>query len=242
MNFNTDLSKLLLLGNKTIHIFLKDKVINFNAPSLELLYSLDFIELKNILEIDYTTLKNIPAIVANQYEFFLAYLKESGRKDILLENFNKVFPSIKYSSSQLFCNNIPLTSDEFDLLINFIKVSCGEKDLSILLEEPKEEKIEESKPLTEFQKLALKMKGNEERLKKMKEKSNKKGSSADITIDQIVIAIIYEFPSLKIEDIFQMNLYSILELWKYVSKVIDTQIQITAAGNGLIKNFTYFIN
>jgi hypothetical protein len=35
---------------------------------------------------------------------------------------------------------------------------------------------------------------------------------------------------------------TLLDLWKYISKIVDNQIQIVAAGNGLTKKFTYFIN
>lgn len=239
MIFKTDLNKLLLLGNKTIHIFFKDKIVNFIPPTLELLYSYNFSELKTVLDTDYTTI-DLHIIVENQYEFFLAFLKISDHRDIIMENFNKIFPNIIYSKNQLFCDDLPITNDEFLVLRDFLKVTCAEQDLSTILPEAQVEQ-EEEKPKGKFAELFNKLQDNEEKLKKMKEK-NKKGSSGNITIDQIVVAIIYEFPSLKIEDVFQMNLFSILEMWKYVSKVIDTKIQITAAGNGLVKNFTYFIN
>lgn len=241
MNFKTDLNKLLLLGNKMIHIFFEDKIINFIPPTLELLYSYDFSELKTLLNTDYTTI-DLKIIVSNQYEFFLAFLKISDRRKIIMENFNKIFPNIIYDKNQLYCNNSLITNEEFTVLNDFLKVSCAEQDLDTILPESKIEEEEEETLQGKFASLFNKIKSNEEKLKKMKQKNKKGNSSNTITIDQIVIAIIYEFPSLKIEDVFQMNLFSILEMWKYVSKVIDTQIQIIAAGNGLVKNFTYFIN
>ena len=240
MNFKTDLSKLLLLGNKTINLIFDDKIIKFNPPSMELLFSYDFLQMKTLLKTDPKSIdtKQLGFIVENEYELFLAFLKLAPNSEIILENFNKIFPNINFINNNLICNDSTITYEEFMLMNDLLDISCGDKDLNSFLKEQSDEKKE--KKNSHLSDLEKRMKENEEKLKKIKE--DKKGNQDSITIDQIVIAIIYEFPGLKIDDVFKMNFYSVLELWKYISKIVDTKIQIVAAGNGLIKDFTYFIN
>ena len=245
MNFKTNLSKFTLLSNTTIKIYLDDKTIEFVPPSMETYFNdLDFIEFKFFLKYDYKQEKNLKNfIIQNEYEFFLLILKEDFKKDIFLSYFSKLFPNLVYTNSNFFVEDKALSYEEYLLLLDFLAVSCGEKLLDDLLsinepDQKAEEKQIKDKYLAELDK---KMKSGQQKLDDLK-KSKKQKQKDSLTIDQIVIAILYEFPSFKLEDILRMNVYSVLYLWEYISKVVDTEIQKIAAGNGLLKQFTYFIN
>ena len=66
---------------------------------------------------------------------------------------------------------------------------------------------------------------------------NKEGTS----FEDLFAAILYEFPQYKIEDLMQMNLYTIYYLFKYVGKIANYEVSKIAAGNGLAKKHKYFI-
>lgn len=242
MNFKTNFNKITLLGNQIIRIYFDDKTIEFVPPNLKLyLTNYDFMELIYMLKLTPSDLVKIfpiqNFIVENNYETFISIIK-NYKTDEFLNYFNQIFPNIEYKNSHFECGGIPLNSEEYDLLLEFLFVSCGERDFSSLMQ--KIDLSYKKEELTELQKRKLEQDKKVQELKNKKKNKDKKDSS--ITIDQIVIAILYEFPSLSLEDIYNMNMVTLLDLWSYIAKIVDNQIQIVAAGNGLIKEFTYFIH
>lgn len=242
MNFRTNFNKISLLGNIPIKIYFEDKTVEFVPPNLRLyLTDLDFAEFLYIIKQtpeEYNSIVgNTYFIVKNNYETFLAILKTYDKAKTVIEYFNKLFPNLNYVDSQFKCNEVPLTDEEYNILIDALFVSCAEKEYNEFINQTKKVEVKNSF-LTEA----------ENRLKAIKDKAKKVDKKEDtskanaITIDQIIIAILYEFPSLTLDRIYDMNMFTLLDFWKYISKVVDNQIQIVAAGNGNIKKFTYFIN
>lgn len=259
MNFRTNFNSISLISGVDIQIIFDDKNIKFVPPNLITLFSdLNFNDFYAILKQDISDFnKNINLLkfegVTNRYAMLQTVLLLESKTNNKLEIeqiLKKIFPEVEIINNSLFFNKKEISSDEFDLLFEFLLVSCGDKLLKDIQEiitkgQMHSGEIEKNKKLKEFE---LKKKEAEEKIlaaknkRNRKNKSNTKGSESKITIDQIVIAVMYEFPSLTIDRIYQMNLFTLLEFWKYVSKVVDNQIQIIAAGNGNIKKFTYFIN
>jgi hypothetical protein len=246
MNFKTNFSKLALLSNDKIFIYFDDKTVEFVPPNIKLyLNDNRFLEFKSLMKQDVKNfpIKDLGFIVENEYDIFIAILKADYIKyeaEFLLTYLNMIFPNIEFNNSRLEIKGIKITYEEYMLLLDFLEVSCAEKDFDDFMNkvEKKAVEVKVEKPLSDLEK---RMKENEEKLNSMKKKKNETRQGA-ITIDQIVIAIQYEFPSLRLDDIFKMNMFTLLNYWRYVGKVVDTQIQTIAAGNGLIKDFTYFIN
>lgn len=251
MNFKTNFSKLNLLGNNLVKIYFEDKVVEFVPPNIRLyLMDIDFTDFMILIKQDVKTfnevVKQSDFLVNTNYDIILTIIKADYKTDILIKYFKILFPNLEYKDSQFKFQDKPLTADEYDTLIQFILVSCAEKDFNEFIKtlevnqlpSSEDKKVEDNnKRMKEFQDRIDKIKN---KTKNKKEEKNNPGSQ--ITIDQIVIAILYEFSSLRLEDIYNMNMFTLLEFWKYVSEVVDTQIQIVAAGNGNIKKFTYFIN
>lgn len=251
MNFKTNFSKLSLLGNEIIKIYFPDKTVEFVPPNIRLyLMDIDFLEFLFLLKQDVESFKkmaDLPIQVDSSYEVLLTIIKVEYKKDLILKYFKKLFPNLNYEASQFKCDGMPLSQEEYEILLDFLLVSCAEKDFDTFMKQI-EGSTKDEEVISESQKRfkALQEKIEQAKKKNKKEIKNKKDDKPDkssaITIDQIVIAILYEFSNLAINDVYDMNMVTLLEFWKYVSKVVDTQIQIVAAGNGNVKKFTYFIN
>ena len=245
MNFKTNLTRLALLSGSNIKIYFENKVVELCPPSLKLyLTDLDFLEFLSLLKqkpVDFN--KNIALTgysVETSYDVLQLLIKLEYKTSELLTYFKIIFPNSDFRDGVFYFNDQELTNEEYDIILEILLLTCAEGDLNLFLSklETKEEPV--VKKLSVIEK---KMKENADKMASMKKVDEKtKNSNSTITIDQIVIGILYEFPSLRLEDIFSMNMVTLLDFWKYVSKVVDNQIQIVAAGNGLTKEFTYFIN
>lgn len=246
MNFKTNFSKLALLGNEKIKIYFDDKTVEFAPPNLQLyLLNVEFMEFKALfgLEIDdfNKQFNQTHFIVETKYDILMTILKTGYQQDNILKYLSIVFPNLEYREDLLYVDDKALIDEEFDLLIRILNISCAEVEIDPFLKE-----IGKGSTSKGIELLNDIQKKNQEKIDAIRNKNTKtkdKSSTKDnaITIDQIVFAIMYEF-SLKIDDIYRMNMFTLLYYWSYISKVVDNQIQIVAAGNGNIKKFTYFIN
>lgn len=246
MNFKTNFNKLSLLGNEKIKLYFEDKTVEFVPPNIRLyLLDLDFQEflyaLKQTPETIEQIIKPIKFIVNNNYETFLSILKLDYKTELYIKYFNLLFPNLNYQNDQFVYQNIPLNWEEYDILLDILFISCGERDIDPFLKKV-EGGLDSEVKFSESQKRFKELQEKIEKAKIKNKSKDKKLDSKHITIDQIVIAILYEFKSLTLEKVYDMNMFTILEFWKYISKIVDNQIQIVAAGNGNIKEFTYFIN
>lgn len=242
MNFRTNLSRTVLMANDVIKVYFEDKIVLIKSPSIRLyLNDLDFLEYLYILrkdpsEFNTTFLKTDVFKANSKYEMFQILDVISYKKDLFNNYINSILINCNISNNKLFVGENEITSEEFDILFKIILITCAEENLDNFIDKEVIE-VKEERRLSDLEKKVLEQ---EERLKKIKEKKSDP-SKPSITIDQIVIGVLYEFPSLTLDRIYDMNMFTLLEFWKYVSKVVDTQIQVVAAGNGLIKKFTYFI-
>ena len=251
MNFKTNLNTFSLLGNEKIKFYFDDKIVEFVPPNLRLyINDIEFNYVKTLLFYKVKDFKkllpNSNVIVENEYDVLLAMLKLEINKDLILKYFKLLFPNLIYQNSNFFVEEEMLVYDEYRILLDAILVACAEKDLKAFFKENEPEVKEEEENLDPAIK---KMREAQEKVKKIKSKKTKNSDKKNdktkdgegITIDQIVVALVYEF-NFSIAEIYDMNMFALLHFWTYISKVIDTQIQIVAAGNGLTKEFTYFIN
>jgi hypothetical protein len=76
------------------------------------------------------------------------------------------------------------------------------------------------------------------KVQKIKQSSRKKDG---LKFDDLFAAILYEFPQYKLEDIFELNIYTFYYLFKYVGRIANYEVSQIAAGNGLAKKHKYFI-
>jgi hypothetical protein len=88
--------------------------------------------------------------------------------------------------------------------------------------------------------MTLKMKRMQERIAEIKQKG-KRINENSTSFEDIFAAILYEFPQYKMEDLFELNIYTFYYLFKYVGKIANYEVSKIAAGNGLTKKHKYFI-
>ena len=238
-NFN----KLNLLKNNIIELHFDNKIIKIQPPTLEDYYlNIEFQMFMMMLKQDINEIlkrdPNFPLVVETPYELIQAFIMLNLHKETLIRGFQKITPELTFDKNELTYNNIKLTSEEFDYILKVLWVSCGELEF--------DKTIKDFEPTTtqKLSEVQQKLLDHQKRIDDAKAKKNKKqqNDKSNITIENIVLAILYEFPSFTSEDVYKMNMFTIYYLWQLLSRVVDNQIQIVAAGNGNIKDFTYFIN
>lgn len=238
MNFRTNFDKTALIGNITIDIIFEDKRVKFNAPPFkDYYYDLDFLDFITLIQTTpelYTKSLKAPRFaVKNTYEVLLAILDSGYKQELIMKYFKKYFINVEFKRNLIYFNDSLLTAEEYDVLLNFFLISCGEKEYVDTKSAKEEDK------LSDFEK---RMKENEEKIKKKKENKTGEKKGKPPTIDQIVVAILYEFPSISLEQIYNMNMFTFYYFWAMVSIVAEERVMSIAAGNGLTNEYTHFTN
>lgn len=256
MNFKTNFGKIALLGNVPMYISFSNKKIEFVPPNIKLyLLDDDFAYFLYVVKITPEEFKNINNrfIVENKYETLMAVLKIDPNANTIVTNLQKVFPNLVYKKSSLMVEEEVVTAEEYEVLLKMLLISCAEQELETFMQEV-QVAAKPKRELTASEKRALEVEEKLNRIKKTgkkrekekqldtKSKNDTASKGSTITIDQIIIAILYEFPSLNLEGVYNMSMFTLLVFWSYIQKVVDNQIMIVAAGSGNVKKFTYFIN
>jgi hypothetical protein len=88
--------------------------------------------------------------------------------------------------------------------------------------------------------MTQKMKKMQQKIAEIKSKG-KKVNESSTSFEDIFAALLYEFPQYKLEDLFELNIYTFYYLFRYVGKIANYEVSKVAAGNGLAKKHKYFI-
>jgi len=110
------------------------------------------------------------------------------------------------------------------------------KIILVLYKTMKKEKIIINEDDDEFTKREKQMKLRVQKIK------NQNGKKEGKDINDIITAILYEFPQYKIAEILNMNLYTVYYLFGIVGKIANYEVSKIAAGNGLAKKHKYLID
>jgi hypothetical protein len=81
----------------------------------------------------------------------------------------------------------------------------------------------------------------QQKLRAQKIRSGKKLDGKENSVNDMIIAILYEYQQYKIEDIMKMNIYTFNYLFKYIGKIANYEVSKIAMGNGNTKKHKYFI-
>ena len=234
MSFKYNASDIVLLSNEPIIFFDEEngQKFNFIPPKLKDFYLNDDLNfIITLLDSDIEDLKKMVNLdIKNHYSFLHIVL--SLRKTVvefekmsiqILNGLSKLIPNIHFDKI-LRIDDIIVDSNLFHNIIKVLFI-CLDKKKPII--EPDDD---------EFTKMEKQAKIRAEKIRN-KSKKNDDGTQ----IKDIIIAILYEFPQYKIEDILDMNMYTIYYLFKYVGKIANYEVSKIAAGNGLAKKHKYFI-
>ncbi len=237
-NFRTNYSEVLLLANKNIKVWDSDSNIEFEIFPMkvkdlfldsELIWFLGFLE---------TDLEDISFFIKeyelkSHFEFIqlvCAISEVSEETKSLSQNFvtglQKIVPAIDLKGKLLVINDSTLTKEIFDYIFDIV--------FKIMHKKPKVKIVDGDDEMTQ------KMKKIQQKIAEIKSKGKKMNESST-SFEDIFAALLYEFPQYKLEDLFELNIFTFYYLFKYVGKIANYEVSKVAAGNGLAKKHKYFI-
>ena len=241
-NFTSDFQKELLLINRPVNFTHTgtSKKLTFNLPTLEDLFVHDEIMLlstllaKSVEDLQ----KMIPGVEIDSHFHFITLIVAMGEfnenfedlRNSILKSFELLLTGLESKSGIMtFENGLLFEEDLFNSFRKIFLLSLGNEEI---LETETEEDDDE---FTRREKEA------EARVRRIKESAAKRKSKQEEGgMEKMLVSILYEFPQYKMEDLFNMNLYTIYYLYKNVGKIANYEVMKIAAGNGLAKDFKYF--
>jgi vesicle coat complex subunit len=120
----------------------------------------------------------------------------------------------------------------FDEIIEITYTSMNKKFI-------KQENIDEEEDEIKKMQKKAKMMAQKIRQKSKKDETSEEKSTKDF--EDMLAAVLYEFPQYKLHDLFDLNIYTLHYLFRYVGKIANYEVSKIAAGNGLTKKHKYFI-
>lgn len=163
----------------------------------------------------------------------IALLRESREIRLQLGSYiEKYLLKSEVSSKGILVDDIPLTEQEVDFFRKIILVSYGVERL-----EEVEDKQEELKKMGAAERAVYeKQKETLKRLEEAKKRKQKISSEDQVNLSKIIVGVMKEF-TMTLEDIKDLNYYTLYYLFSYVFKIDHYDFMKRAAASGnLAKN------
>ena len=220
-----------LLAQKPIYGKIEDFEFEIKQPTLFSLENQSVVEFISFLESDIEKYKK--ALGSDYFDdhFDLIILlltlnkKNESIKQIsssVLEGFQYFIPEINFNAILKIKDKV-VTKRIFYKIIEIIFKMFDKKYIYI-----KEEDDEFTKREKQAKIRAMNIRAN------AKEKRGLKKTERG-TLEKMLGGILYEFPQYKLEDLFELNLYTVYYLFSFVGKIANYEISKIAYGNGLLK-------
>ena len=234
-NFSNNFSELYLLTNQNIKFIDEVNKRSFELIPMkvkDMMFNADLLWLLSFLSEDIQKYKDmIPGQeIKTHYEFLqiLCLLAEANLETKqLVEKFISalqiIIPDINLNGKLIRIQDFILTPELFNDIDTVIFKILEKERIKI---EPEDDEIEK------------RLKEEKLKIQRIKQNSRKKDT---LKFDDLFAAILYEFPQYKLEDIFELNIYTFYYLFKYVGRIANYEVSQIAAGNGLAKKHKYFI-
>ncbi len=238
MKYRHNCNVALLLSGLPATIHMEDgNSIEMILPKLKDFYlNEDFLSLFSFID------KDIESIVGDvntnlthfSYLYMIFNARERDEKVTLMANslekaFRTFFPEFSQEGKILYVQeDVALTPELFEVIIEIIYKSLDRVRTVINDEDDEVSKMRK----------AAKMRAD-----KIRQGSRKnKGQQLEDWnfLEQMMISLIYEFPQYKLEDLYELNLYTVYFMYKNISKITNYEVSRMAYANGHIKKFKYF--
>jgi hypothetical protein len=238
MNFKNNFTEDYLLTNKDVIFTSLENDLTFmvKIPKFyDIYFNNDLFIILGFLEKDIEVLvKDFPTFQIKShfdylYTLFLLSEKVNEIKEIwasIKKGLKFIIPDLSFENKVFkIKNSIVLTEEIFKEIKKIILLSLNKKVIE----------IEETDD--EFTKIDKQARLRAERIRRnSKNKDNEKDG-----LKTMLIAILYEFPQYKLEDLWNLNLYTIYYLFSYIGKIANYEVSKIAAGTGNAKRHKYFI-
>lgn len=237
-NFSTNYSEVLLLANMPILIWdedsdFKTEIIPMSVKNM--FTNLNIIWFLNFLQEDIDEIKKVikEYEIENHYDFIQLICglgnmtkETSSLSNRFIESLKIIMPDVNLKNKIMMIQDKIFTKELFNLFLTIVFKIMHQKI---------SEKINETDD-----EMTQKMKRMQEKIAEIKKKGKKMNDSST-SFEDIFAALLYEFPQYKMQDLFELNIYTFYYLFKYVGKIANYEVSKIAAGNGLTKKHKYFI-
>lgn len=238
MNFKNNFSKNFLLTNKDV-MFKSKEGLSFylRIPTVfDVYFNEGFNAFISIASKDLKELSKLLGDnpVKSQFDFIRMVFTFSERRSELKELTELIFDGLKVClkniryENQIFyvSEDIVLDRKLFDDIIEIIFTSLDKNTVVIKDTDDEFTRIEKEAAL---------------RAQRIRNSSKKEGESNNHSIENMFAAILYEFPQYKLEDVFELNIYTLNYLFKQIGKIANYEVNQLAYAFGNSKKFKYFI-
>lgn len=239
-NINSTFDKMSLIHNVSVQFSINDRrTIEFTFPTIR--DSLGDINFKVFLGIVTLTPEKVKEkklkfnfIVEKHGDIIQGLIGSKDYSQILVKYLLKYIKNSEYKEQAIFVDNEKVMSYELEYIIDKILISVGQKNF-----EEEEEKLNEEKLNPEIAKILKAQKESEEKLKKAKQKK----SQGSLSIEQIMLAVTYEF-RISSKDLLELNYFSLIWYFGYVGKVDAHKLNqmILSSGMSKQKSYNYWLN
>lgn len=236
-SFKNNFSELLMLAGENV-IFTKEDDNSFKFELIpvslkNVLFNDELGALLSILGEEVEKLqKMVPGIEIKDHFNFVRVICVLGSKKeevkklsrSIIEGLKTLIPEMVFEGQFFRIREEMVTQDLFESIMEVVHKILG-KERTVILDSD-----------DEFTRMEKKAKLRAEKIRK-----NKKQNKEDTKFEDILAALIYEYPQYKLKDLFELNMYAFNYLNKYIGKIANYEVSKIAAGNGLTKKHKYFI-
>jgi len=228
-----NVSKLNLLRNEEFYIIgKKENKIIFKVPTFR-----DYSDDRDLTiffaarDLDWNKVE-LNRTFNNYYELIIFLTAGELYRDAIINTITKFIPEAKVGQDGIYIDKNKLTYEEFAFITDTWLVAMSSKKLEDLLGA--------SQPVEELDPITKKMRENEEKIRKIKER-NKQETEGSFALDKLIMAVIKEF-GLTMKEVWDCNLYTLIWYYEHALRYNNYRVNSIAFGNGLIKKHTYFID
>lgn len=237
-NIRTTFNKISLIYNLPVEFSIENRrPIKFTCPTIKESFSnIDFNNFLGLISLTPEKLKEqkieLNFKIENIGDILQSYIFLNPADGVLKKYLLKYVENCDFKDKQMFVNGEKVMSYELEYIAKVMLFSLGQKEYT----DKQEEKIEEINPV--MAKILQKQKEAEEKLKKAKASKSDK-----LTIEEIMLAVSYEF-HLDYEKILSMSYYGLIWYFGYVGKVDAHKLNqlILSSGMSKQKNYNYWLN
>ena len=238
----TTLQKISLIENIPVQFSINERrIIEFKFPTVyDLMADLEFKKFMSIISLTPEKVKelklNLPFDTTEHGKLIQGLIGFTEYSQLLLKYFKKFVKDSEIIENALVVNSEKIMSYELQYIVEVMQMSLGQK---VFIEDAEENSGINKDSL--IGKILEQQKAAEEKLRKVKAKkaANGKGYS----IEEIMLAISYEF-GLTLQELLNKTYFALIWYFGYVSKVDAHKLnqQILSSGMSKQKSYNYWLN
>ncbi len=209
------------------------KNLEIYIPNLrEIFLDDDLTTVIDIVQADYEQIKELNAgfTFKNEIQFLCGYYSYVAHEFDFHKQFNRLFSNLKITKTGIYSDEHQLSLEEYLEMRKILLIGLGRDSLddkqkgSTAVEE---EELSDDPMVREFQ---LKERELNKRVEEANaKKENKEGTA--LVLENMLIAILNEFPSYKLCDLYELNMFTINYLFDGTIRSLGHKISLHAIGH-----------